>query len=167
MAKNRQSQDGGAASAGLQARFRTTLRKAGKSATGIVVPPEVIAGLARGHRPAVRVSIGEHSYRSTVGVMDGVHMVSVSAANRAAAGIEAGDEIDVLLEVDDAPREVTLPEDFGAALAAVPHAKAFFAGLSYSQKRWHVLTIEDAKRPETRRRRIDRSVSLLADGRAR
>jgi uncharacterized protein YdeI (YjbR/CyaY-like superfamily) len=92
-------------------------------------------------------------------------MVGVSAANRAGAGVAAGDEIDVDLELDTAPREVAVPEDFAAALDAVPAARHFFDGLSYSARSGFVQSIEAAKTAETRQRRIDKSVTSLREGR--
>ena len=148
-------------------RFRTTLEQGGKTATGIRVPDEIVERLGSGKRPAVTVTINGHSYRSTVAVMDGAYMVSVSAENRAAAGISAGDEVDVELELDTAPREVTVPDDFAAALDAAPDARRAFDGLSYSNRSWHVLQITGAKTDETRQRRIAKSIEALSAGRPR
>lgn len=148
-------------------RFRTTLLQGGKTATGIEVPPEVVEALGAGKRPAVTVTInGGHAYRSTVAVMGGKYLLPVSAENRAAAGLTAGDEVDVELVLDEAPREVEVPDDLTAALAAEPAARAFFDGLSYSNRRRLVLAIEGAKAEETRRRRIAKTVENLADGKA-
>jgi uncharacterized protein YdeI (YjbR/CyaY-like superfamily) len=91
----------------------------------------------------------------------------VSAENRAAAGVAAGDELDVVLALDTAPREVIVPDDFAAALAASPQARRFYEGLTYSDRRAHVLSIEGAKSPETRQRRIDRALEKFLAGRAR
>jgi hypothetical protein len=146
-------------------RFRTIIELHGKTATGFQVPPEVVASLGSGKRPAVLVTIGGHSYRSTVAPMGGLYMLPLSAENRNAAGVAAGDEVDVEVELDSAPREVTVPPDFAAALDAEPEARRFFDTLSYSNQRRHVLAIEDAKSPETRRRRIGKAVATLADGR--
>jgi uncharacterized protein YdeI (YjbR/CyaY-like superfamily) len=115
----------------------------------------------------VTVTINGHTYRSTVAVMGGDYMVGVSAQNRAGAGVAGGDEVDVDLELDTAPREVTLPDDFGAALAADPAAKATFDALSNSNKGWHVSSIEGAKTDETRQRRIAKSIAALHEGRPR
>jgi hypothetical protein len=147
-------------------RFRTTIQLEGKTATGFAVPPDVVAALGVGRRPPVRVTIGAHTYRSTVAAYGDVYMLPLSAENRAAAGVAAGDEIEVELELDEAPREVVVPPDFSAALDASPEARHFFDGLSYSKQRWHVLSIEGAKTPETRERRIAKSVAMLAEGRA-
>jgi len=148
-------------------RFRTTILQSGKTATGIRVPPEVVEALGAGKRPPVRVTIHGYTYRSTVAVMGGDFMVGVSAQNREGAGVAGGDEVDVDLELDSAPREVTLPDDFARALAAEPAARATFDRLSNSNKGWHVLSIEGAKTDETRRRRIEKSVATLREGRPR
>ena len=147
-------------------RFRTTIDLAGKTATGFRVPAEVVAALGAGKRPPVRVTIRGYTYRSTVAVYGAEYLVGVNADNRAAAGVAAGDEVDVDLELDTEPRELSVPPDFAAALDAEPVARRFFDGLSYSNRRWHVLSIEGAKTDETRQRRIAKSVSMLRDGKA-
>ena len=146
-------------------KFRTTLLLAGKTATGIEVPPEIVEGLGKGKRPPVTVTIKGHTYRSTVAPMGGVYMIGVSAENREAAGVSAGDVLDIDVELDNEPREVTVPPDFAKALKRDADAKRFFEGLSYSNKRRFVLSIEDAKTPETRQRRIDKAVVTLHEGR--
>jgi uncharacterized protein YdeI (YjbR/CyaY-like superfamily) len=94
-------------------------------------------------------------------------MLPVAAEHRVAAGVEAWQEITVDVELDEAPREVTAPGDFAAALDGEPAARAMFDGLSNSNKKWHALNIEGAKTPETRQRRIKKSVEMLREGRAR
>jgi hypothetical protein len=148
-------------------RFRATIQLNGKTATGIPVPAEVVEDLGKGKRPPVHVTVGGHTYRSTVAAYGDVFMLPLSAENREAAGVAAGDEVDVDLELDTQPREVEVPPDFAEALAAEPEAKLFFEDLSYSQQRWHVLSIEGAKSAETRQRRVDRSIAMLREGRAR
>lgn len=148
-------------------RFRTTILQSGKTTTGIQVPDEVVAALGPGKRPAVRVTINGYTYRSTVAVMGGAFMVGVSAQHRAGAGVAGGDQVDVDMELDTAPREVRVPEDFAAALAAEPEAARTFDGLSYSNRSWHVLQVEGAKTGQTRQRRIAKAVDTLKDGRAR
>jgi hypothetical protein len=147
--------------------FRATLELAGKTATGFVVPPEAVEMLGQGKRPPVRVTINSHTYRNTVAVMGGRFMLGVSAENRAGAGVTAGDEVEVALELDAAPREITMPADFAAALDQDLAARAFFDGLSYSQRHWHVLSVEGAKTADTRQRRIDKSVTMLREHRPR
>jgi Bacteriocin-protection, YdeI or OmpD-Associated/Domain of unknown function (DUF1905) len=148
-------------------RFRTTIVQSGKNTTGIQVPDEVVEALGSGKRPAVKVTVNGYSYRSTVASMSGVFMVSLSAEHRAGAGVGGGDEVEVDLELDSAPREVTVPPELVAALDAEPAARATFDGLSYSNKSWHVLQVTAAKTEETRQRRIARSVDALKQGRPR
>jgi len=146
-------------------RFRTTVLLGGRTATGLPVPPEVVEALGAGRKPAVRVTIGGHTYRSTVATRNGVYLLPLSAENRAGAGVTAGDEVDVYVELDDAPREVTVPPDLAEALAGDATAQATFDSLPYSHKQRHVLAIDDAKTPETRARRIDKAVAMLREGR--
>lgn len=148
-------------------RFHTTILQTDKTATGIRVPDEIVAALGSGKRPAVTVTIHGFTYRSTVAVMGGVFMVGVSAENRAGAGVAGGDEVDVDIELDTAPREVAVPAEFAAALDGVPNARRTFDALSYSNKSWHVLQINGAKTDETRQRRIAKSVDTLKEGRPR
>jgi hypothetical protein len=148
-------------------RFRTTIQQTGKNTTGIPVPDDVVAALGSGKRPAVTVTVNGYRYRSTVASMGGVSMVSLSAEHRAGAGVAGGDEVEVDLELDTAPREVTVPDDLAAALDAEPAARATFDGLSYSNKSWHVLQVTGAKTDETRQRRIAKSVETLRQGRPR
>lgn len=148
-------------------RFRTTIVQSGKNTTGIQVPDEVVGALGSGKRPAVKVTVNGYSYRSTVASMGGVFMISLSAEHRAGAGVGGGDEVEVDLELDSAPREVTVPPELAAALDAEPAARATFDGLSYSNKSWHVLQVTGAKTEETRQRRIARSVEALKQGRPR
>lgn len=147
-------------------RFRTTLDSAGKNAAGFRVPPEVVEALGKGKRPPVVVTINGYSYRNTVAVYGDEFLIGVAQEHRAPAGVKPGDEIEVDLVLDTAPREVEVPVDLAAALDAAPEAKAFFEGLSYSNKRRYTLSIEDAKSEETRRRRIEKSVSQLRERRA-
>jgi Bacteriocin-protection, YdeI or OmpD-Associated/Domain of unknown function (DUF1905) len=142
-------------------RFRTTIRQTGKNTTGIEVPAELVAQLGTGKRPAVKVTINRHTYRSTVATMGGALMVSLSAENRALAGVAGGDEADVELELDTSPREVTVPPELAEALGRDPAAKKRFDGLSYTQRRAHVLSVEGAKTTETRSRRIATVMSAL------
>jgi hypothetical protein len=137
----------------------------GKTATGMPVPPEVVEALGAGKKPPVRVTVDGHTYRSSIGSRGGVYLIPLSAENRAAAGVAAGDEVDVDVELDDAPREVAVPDDLAAALADDDAARTAFEALPYSHRQRHVLAIEDAKTPETRARRIDKALETLRTGR--
>jgi len=148
-------------------RFHTTILQGDKTATGIRIPDEVVEALGAGKRPPIRVTINGFTYRSTVAVMGGAYMVGVSAENRAGAGVAGGDEVDVDIELDTAPREVTVPADFATALDAEPEARRTFDDLSNSNKGWHVFQVEGAKTDETRQRRIGKSIEALREGRVR
>jgi hypothetical protein len=148
-------------------RFRATLESNGKTATGIHVPDEVVEALGGGRKPAVRVTIAGHTYRSTIASRNGRCLVGVSAENRERAAVAAGDELDVDLELDTEPREVTVPPDLMAAFAADSEAKRFFDTLTHSQKQWYVLPIEQAKAADTRERRVAKAIGMLREGRKR
>jgi hypothetical protein len=148
-------------------RFRTTLLLAGKTATGMRVPDEVVEALGAGKRPPVRITINGYTYRNTIAVYGDEYLVGVSAEHREGAGVKAGDEVDVDIELDTAPREVTVPPDFAAALDADPAARSTFDGLSYSNANYLVSQVVGAKSDETRQRRIAKSIEALREGRAR
>ena len=143
-------------------RFRASIDLHGKSATGIVVPPEVVDGLGSSRKPAVTVTINGYSYPSTVASMGGRFLLPVSAEVRAGAGVQAGDVVDIDVELDTAPRTVEVPADLAKALKAAPEAKKAFDALSYSNQRRHVLSVEGAKTAETRERRIAKVVAELS-----
>ena len=90
-------------------------------------------------------------------------MVGVSAEHREAAGVKAGDTLDITLELDTAPRNVELPNDLAAALAAVAGARAAFDASSPSKRKEFVRQVEDAKTEETRARRIATVVSKVSE----
>ena len=137
--------------------FEATLASSGP--TGIEVPPEVVESFNAGKRVPVIVTIGDYSYRSTVAPYKGPYMISVSAENRAGAGIGHGDTITVTLEHDTAPRTVEVPADLQAAFD--DDAAAAWAKLSFSIQKAHVQNVADAKTDETRARRIATIVEKL------
>jgi hypothetical protein len=145
-------------------RFRATVELSGKTATGIRVPDEIVSSLGSSRRPAVRVTIHDHTYRSTVAPMGGAFMLPISAEIRERARVAAGEEVEVGLELDTQPRQVTVPSDLAEALRGCADAARFFDGLSYSNQRRLVMSIEGARTEETRRRRVARTVSSLHEG---
>jgi hypothetical protein len=146
-------------------KLRATIELAGKTATGIEVPAAVVAQLGSGKKPAVRVTIKGYTYRSTVASMGGRFMLPISAEVREAAGVAAGQKVDVDVELDTAPREVTVPADFARALSRDAAAKRFFEGLSFSNKQRIVISIQAAKAADTRERRITKAIGALRVGR--
>lgn len=144
--------------------FRTTVVLGGRTATGLQVPDDVVTSLSAGKRPPVRVTVGNHTYRTTVAPMDGAFWVPLAAENREAAGVGVGaeDEVDVRIELDDAPREVAVPDDLAAALDEA--ARTTFDRLSYTHRKEWVRWVEEAKKPETRATRIEKAVASLREG---
>ena len=142
-------------------RYRTTIALVGRN-TGIPVPDDVVEALGAGRRPPVRVTVGGHTYRSSVATMNGQLLIALSADNRAAAGVEGGQEVDVDVELDTESRAVAPPEDLAAALAAVPGAREAFDRLAPSHQKEHVRSVEEAKKPETRERRIAKVVAAVS-----
>ena len=145
-------------------KFRATVELGGKTATGIEVPDDVVAALGPGSRPPVTVTVGSHSYRTTVARMGGRFLVPLSAENRTAAGVAAGDQVDVGIEPDTAPREVEVPADLTEALAKDDTAKATFDGLSYTHRKEWVRWVEEAKKADTRATRLAKTVEALHAG---
>ncbi|MEV4537781.1 YdeI/OmpD-associated family protein [Asanoa sp. NPDC049518] len=128
---------------------------------GLEVPPAVVEALGGAARPPVTITVNGHTWKSRVAIMRGRHLLGLSNANRQAAGVAIGDEVEVELELDTEPRVVVEPEDFARALDDDPAARAAWDTLSHSQKREHVRAIESAKKPETRARRIEKAVATL------
>lgn len=145
--------------------FKTKLLKGDGETTGFVIPAEVVEALGQGRKPKVTVTInGGFSYPNTVAVMGGDYMIGISKERRTLAGVKGGDMIEVTLELDTTPRVMAVPDDLQKALNADKTAKAHFATLSYSNQRKHIDPINDAKTPETRARRIAKSVALFHEG---
>jgi hypothetical protein len=117
--------------------------------------------LGGGTRPRVIVAISGHSWKARVAIMRGRHLIGLSTANRQAASVVTGDEVDVELELDTEPPVVVEPAGFARALDADPSARAAYDRLAYTHKRAHVHTIDSAKKSETRARRIENTIAVL------
>jgi Bacteriocin-protection, YdeI or OmpD-Associated/Domain of unknown function (DUF1905) len=149
-------------------RFRAELRSASDGGgAGFDVPLDVAAALSDAKRPPVTVTINGFEFRTRLAVYGGQPMVGVSKANRAGAGIDIGDAVDVLIAVDTAPREIAVPPDLAEALAEEPAAAGTFDRLSFSHRREYVQWITEAKRPETRARRVADALERLRAGKPR
>jgi bifunctional DNA-binding transcriptional regulator/antitoxin component of YhaV-PrlF toxin-antitoxin module len=142
-------------------KFRAPLLANGKTATGIEVPAKIVEGLGAGKKPPVSVTIKGFTYRTTIGVMGGKFLIPVSGERREAAGIKAGDQLDVTIELDEQPRELAVPKDFDKALNGDKKARQAFDALSYSRRQWFVLSVEGARTEETRLRRIEKALETL------
>jgi len=144
-------------------RFESTVELGGKTATGIPVPDDVVASLGESKRPAVTITVNGHTYRTTAVRMGGRFLVPLSAEHREAAGVAAGDDVTVDIALDTAPREVDLPADLEAAMDDA--ARTTYDGLSYTHRKEWVRWVEEAKKPETRATRIEKTVAGLREGR--
>lgn len=141
--------------------FTTRLQLHGKTATGFEVPADVVKSLDAGQRPKINCTINGYTYRTTIAAYSGVYMIPLAAANREAAKVSAGDEISVTVELDLLVREVEIPEDLSQALDRHPGAREKFEKLSYTHKKEHVEAIIKAKAPETRLRRLEKTIAML------
>jgi hypothetical protein len=132
---------------------------------GLEVPEEIVEAIGGGKRPPVVITVNGHSWRSRIAIMRGRHLIGFSKANRAAAGVDTGDEVEVEVELDTEPRPVAEPEDLTRALDSDPAARAGFDALSPGNRRRHVHAVESAKRPETRARRIESVLEAVRESR--
>jgi bacteriocin resistance YdeI/OmpD-like protein/uncharacterized protein DUF1905 len=129
--------------------------------TGIEVPSDVVAALDAGKRPPVVVNVNGYEYRSTIAPMGGKFLLPFSADRRTESGIKGGHAIDVELTLDSAPRTVEVPDDLRSALDASATAAAAWDKLSYTNRKEHVRSVLDAKKAETRTRRIAAVIAKL------
>lgn len=146
-------------------RFRVLLEKAvGMDSASITVPFDVVKVFGSRARVPVRGTINGFPYRSSIFPMDGRHLLIVNKAMREGAQVKGGEVVSVVMERDDEPRVITPPRDFARAIKASKEAQAFWKTLSYTHQKEHVRAIEEAKRPETRARRIEKAIEMLTAG---
>ncbi|GAA4672002.1 YdeI/OmpD-associated family protein [Phytohabitans rumicis] len=148
-------------------KIRAELQATGRTTTGFEVPEALVDALGGGRHPKVAATINGYTFRTSIARMGDGFWLGVSAERRQAAGVQAGDVLDLEVELDTAPREVELPDDLAAALAGDPAAKAFWDTLSRSKQQWHVVQVTAAKKADTRASRVAKSVAMLRDHRAR
>lgn len=149
-----------------QKRFRVLLEKDDKSeATGIAIPFDVEKVFGTRARVPVRGTINGFPYRSSIfPYRDGKHYMAVNKAMREGAKAKAGETISVVMERDEEPRVITPSTDFARALKASKQAQAAWEKLSYTHQKEYAKAIEDARKPETRARRIEKIIAQLAAG---
>ena len=140
--------------------FSTSVLQApGGTATGLPVPDEAVAALGSSQKPAVTVTIGEYSYRSTLSSVCDALILPLSSADRDASGLSAGDDVIVTLELGKSPREIELSADLDMVLSE--KARTAFDTLSASRRGAFVQQVESAKAAETRARRVARITAQL------
>lgn len=146
--------------------LRTRLTPFGPAAA-IVLTADQVAELGGGKRAPVRVSIGDRTARLRLAVMGGEYVIGLSKAARAQLGVDIGDEVTVVVGLDEQPREVEIPPALGEALAAEPVAAAAFERLAYTHRKEYATWIAEAKRAETRERRVAQALVMLREGHTR
>lgn len=144
----------------------TTLEPSGP-ATAIILTDEQVDELGGGKRAAVRVRIGDRSARLRLAVMGGENCIGISKASRAALGVEIGDTVTAHVELDEAPREVELPPELVEALAVDPETKAKFEALAFSHRKEFARWVGEAKREETKARRVAETIRMVHSGQTR
>ncbi|WP_371405947.1 YdeI/OmpD-associated family protein [Kribbella sp. NBC_00662] len=148
-------------------RFTAELLSTGKNTAGFEVPESVVESLGGGRRPKVSVTVNGFTFRTSIARMGERYLLGFSAERRTEAGVAAGDVLEIEVELDTAPRELEVPEPLAEALAQDSQARAFWETLSYSNRQWHVLQVTSAKTDTTRERRVEKSIGMLREGRAR
>jgi Bacteriocin-protection, YdeI or OmpD-Associated/Domain of unknown function (DUF1905) len=145
-------------------RLTTTLESRGPAAA-IVLDDEQVADVGEGaKRFPVVATVNGYTWRTTVAHMRGEFLVGLNRAVREEAHVEAGDTVEVEVELDTAPREVDVPKALADALAEDQAARAAFDGLSYTHRKEYARWIEEAKRDETRERRVAKALEMLRQG---
>ncbi|HYC62269.1 MAG TPA: YdeI/OmpD-associated family protein [Thermoanaerobaculia bacterium] len=140
--------------------FKTTLIREGNlCAIPLPFDPKEVFGRAR---VPVKVTLNGYTYRSTIAIMGGKALLPLRRSNREAAGLEGNETLDVRLDVDTETREIKPPADLAKALRAAPPAWDRWRELSYSHQREYADSVTDAKKPETRARRIEAAVKAIA-----
>lgn len=147
--------------------FKTQLQPRGPAAAVILNDAQVAAVGEGAKRFPVVATVNGYTWRTTVVRMGGEFLLGLSKEVRQGAGAEAGDEVDVTVELDTAPREVEVPEALAAALAADPEAKASFDRMAFTHRKEYARWIAEAKRDETRQRRVAQAVEMIKAGKSR
>jgi hypothetical protein len=147
--------------------FRASLQQRGPAAA-VVLDDDQIAALGKGQkRFPVVATVNGYTWRTSVARMGGEFLVGLNKDVRSSAGVAAGDEVDVILELDGAPREVEVPAALAAALASDSKAKAAFDGMAYTHRKEYARWIDEAKRDDTRDRRVQQAVEMIRAGKTR
>ena len=147
--------------------LRTTLQARGPAAA-VVLDDDHVAELGEGaKRFPVVATINGYTWRGSVARMRGEFLLGLNREVRQAAGVAAGDEVEARIALDSAPRQIDVPADLAAALDADPAVRTRFDGLALTHRKEFVRWVEEAKRPETRERRIVKSVEMVQGGQTR
>ncbi len=141
-------------------RIRTTIQQRGPAAA-IVLDDDQVASLGGARNAPVTLTIGSATVRTRIGQMGGENLLGLSKERRVALGVEAGDEVEAVIALDEAERAIELPSELEAAFAQDPAAKTAFEGLAPSRRKEIARGIAEAKAPETKERRLERALDEL------
>jgi Bacteriocin-protection, YdeI or OmpD-Associated/Domain of unknown function (DUF1905) len=147
--------------------FTTQLQPRGPAAAVILDDAQVAAVGEGAKRFPVVATVNGYTWRTSVMRMGGEFLLGLSKEVRKGAGAEAGDEVDVTVELDAAPREVDVPEALAAALAADPEVKASFDRMAFTHRKEYARWIADAKQEQTRQRRVAQALEMIRAGKTR
>lgn len=145
----------------------TTLVARGPAAAVVLDEGQVAAVGEGAKRFPVRATVNGHTWRTSVAPMRGEFLLGLNRQVRQAAAVEAGDSVEVTIELDTEPREVELPEALATALAADPVAAAAFDELAFTHRKEYTRWVAEAKREETRERRVAQTLERLREGKPR
>jgi hypothetical protein len=148
-------------------RFTTQLQPRGPAAA-VVLDDTQVAEVGEGARRfPVAATVNGYTWRTSVARMKGEFLVGLSREVRQNAGVEAGDEVEVVLELDEAPREIEVPEALSAALAGDPDARASFEGMAFTHRKEYARWVAEAKKEETRQWRVQQALEMIRAGQTR
>jgi hypothetical protein len=148
-------------------RFRAQLQRRGPAAAVVLDETQVAAVGEGAKRFRVVATVNGYTWRTSVARMGGEFLLGLSREVRDGAGVQAGDEAEVTIELDEAPREVDVPADLAAALAADPQAAASFERMAFTHRKEYARWVAEAKRDETRQRRVAQAVEMIKAGKSR
>lgn len=148
-------------------RFRTQLQAHGPAAA-VVLDDDQVATVGEGARrfPVV-ATVNGHTWRTSVARMGGESLLGLNRQVREAAGVAAGDTVDVVVLLDEQPREVDLPDDLATALSTDPTAKAAFDAMAFTHRKEYARWVAEAKRDDTRQRRVAQALEMIRAGKTR
>ena len=146
--------------------FEATIEAGDRGGAFVFVPFDVKATFGSG-RPRVRALIDGHEYRGSIANMGQGHVLGIRKDVRAAIGKDVGDRVGIQVELDTAPREVTIPPELAAELDGAPDAAERFAALSYTHRREFAEWVAEAKKQETRDRRASKAIQMIRQGATR
>src|ERR1700722_1096651 len=148
-------------------RFTTQLQPRG-NASAVVLDDDQVAVVGEGaKRFPVVATVNGYTWRTSVTRMKGEFLLGLSREVRDGTGAQIGDEVEVTVELDQAPREVEVPEALAAARAADPDASATFERLAFTHRKEYARWVAEAKRDETRQRRVEQAVEMIRSGQTR